>query len=152
MGMTGTRLLAFAAVVIAAVAPWPATTAAGSCASPYLYIGDPQAVRPVPVTTFDVTVQGRAFVRGCNDTGTVNVFGCDTSPREVEAPMNDVTLTLRQGSQSWRLGTKNAGTAEQNRLGQISWVVRLPADVAPGRALLVAPQADPLPIRIRPSR
>jgi hypothetical protein len=150
--MTRTRLLALAAVVMAAVAPWPVTPAAGSCARPYLYIGDPQPARPVPVTTSTVTVQGRAFARGCNDTGTVNVFGCDTSRREVEEPMTEVTLTVQQGSRSWWLGTENAGTAEENRLGQITWTVRLPADVAPGRALLVAPQADPLPIRIRPSR
>ncbi len=150
MGLRGTRLLAQAVVGAAVLAPWPVTTAAASCASPFLYIGDPQAHRPVAVTASRLTVQGRAFARGCNDTGGADVFGCDNTPREVEAPMTGVTLRLQQDGRSWSLGTRDAGTAEEERLGQVTWRVRLPADVAPGRALLVARGAEPLPIRISP--
>jgi hypothetical protein len=149
--MRSKRLPVFAGVMLA-LAALPITTATGQCVGPYLYIEDPHASRPVSIAATTVTVEGRAFVRGCTD-GTANgnqrALGCTApEPEPVDVPEKDVTLTLEQGGRSWMLGTEDAGTLAQDRLGHVTWTVRLPTEVEPGRARLIAPDADPLPIRI----
>ena len=63
--------------------------------------------------------------------------------------MQDVALELRQDGRSWRLGTADAGTAEEQRLGYVTWTVELPEGVQPGRARLVADTAQPVDVRVR---
>ncbi len=119
------------------LAPVAAPSASAACVGPYLLVGDVQH-RPSIRAGASLTVEGRAFVRGCDDTGSVNMFGCRSSQGEVETPMSNVVLSLRQGDERWRLGTENAGSAADNRLGHVTWQVAVPAEVETGRALLVA--------------
>ena len=85
-----------------------------------------------------MTVEGRAFSRGCNDTGSENAFGCQTSETEPETPMEDVVLLLRQGGQEWELGTEDAGSAAEKQQGHITWQAQVPAELERGRAVLIA--------------
>lgn len=148
-GMRSKRLPVYAGVMLA-VAALPITTATGQCVGPYLHLEDPHASHPVSITATTVTVEGRAFARGCtDDTANQRTLGCTApEPEPVDVPEKDVTLTLEQDGRSWMLGTEDAGTSAQDRLGHITWTVRLPTEVEPGRARLIAPNADPLPIRI----
>ncbi len=73
-------------------------------------------------------------------------WGCSTPDEgETSAPMQDVTLVIRQGSRDWELASEDAGTAADNKLGHISWDVTMPAGLEPGRAVLVADSAQ-LPV------
>ena len=123
--------------------------AAGSCASPWLSIGEASA-SPEVSPSQELTVRGRAFAEGCHDTGGStdrSTIGSCSPPRSSEEGMKDVTLVLRQGSREWELGTQDAGAAADGKLGHITWNVSIPADVRPGRAVLVADYAR-LPLRI----
>lgn len=139
-----------------ACAPAVALPASASCAGPYLTVGEVQQ-NPTIRAGESLPVEGRAFVRGCDDTGSVNMFGCRSSVGEEETPMEDVGLFLRQGGQRWALGVEDAGSAADNRLGHITWQVRVPATVAPGPAVLVAdvrprgrnPMDTRLPVEVR---
>ena len=97
------------------------------------------------------TVEGSHFVDGCRDTMTCSgVGGCQscTYDEPPEVPMQDVALELRQDGRSWRLGTADAGTAGEQRLGQVTWTVELPDGVRPGRARLLAETAQPVKVRV----
>ena len=145
--MPVTRVLVLAVGLgIAAVLPSPHGTAAAGCAGPYLELD--QSSRALPAGS-PVTVEGQGFFVGCNDTGGGDVWGCWQAPEEVERPMRDVELVLRQDGRRWVLATADAGTDEGNRLGQIRWEVQLPADARPGAAVLDTRQSQPLRIRIR---
>lgn len=120
-----------------ACAPVVVLPASASCAGPYLMVGEVQQ-DPTIHAAESLRVDGRAFVRGCDDTGSVNMFGCRSSVGEAETPMEKVWLFLRQGDQRWVLGVGDARSAADNRLGHITWRVRVPADVAAGPAVLVA--------------
>jgi hypothetical protein len=148
------RWLLCAGMLALAFVPLPTGAASASCAAPYLAVGHRQEhphVRPGA----GLTVVGRAFVRGCDDTGAVSEgsFGChSTEHRTPSTPMRDVVLLLRQGDRAWRLGTEDAGSAADNTLGRVTWRVRVPAGVAAGRAVLVADVSprgpDPLDARL----
>jgi hypothetical protein len=128
----------WAAVLLTLLAlPVPTTPATASCVGPYVFVGRVEkstVINPAAA----LRVSGRAFVRGCDDTGSSSIFGCRSSQGERETPMQDVVLLLKQGDQRWRLGSGDAGSAEQNQLGHITWHVQVPAEVRSGRATLVA--------------
>jgi hypothetical protein len=125
-------------LVLTAAAVMPIGGANGSCAGPQLRVGMGGEGPPTVRIGSIVTVQGEHFVHGCNDTGGGSVLGCSTDEGEIEAPMEDVTLTIRQGRQKWDLGTRDAGAAADNKLGQVAWEVTIPESLRPGPAILVA--------------
>lgn len=129
-----------------AVAPFPKTPAAASCAGPYLKDAD----RIVLARGATATIEGRSFVDGCQDSMSCSV-GCDSCEYDdpPPTPMEDVGLQLVQRGRTWDLGAADAGTAEGNRLGWVTWTFDLPADAKPGPAKLVPEQAEPVRIRIR---
>ena len=132
--------LLYLALLALALTPVRLGSAVASCAAPSLVVEGTRG-RPVIDQAMDLTVDGRAFVHGCDDTGavTVNAFGCESSEqRERTTPMRNVRLLLQQGDERWVLGAEDAGSAADSRLGHISWRVRVPADVEAGPAALVA--------------
>ena len=76
--------------------PFPELGAAASCAAPYFKSEDESVLQRGTTAT----VEGRAFVAGCQDTGScMEQFGCshcDDGPEET--PLTDVRLTLVQGN------------------------------------------------------
>jgi len=127
------------ALLLAPLLVLPAGGATASCAGPQLTV-------PEGPLSSGTVAEGRFFVDGCNDQGGGSVLGCTTEEPEVETPMEDVELVLVQGGQEWVLGVEDADTAEEGRLGQLSWQVALPPDVRPGRARLIA---DGARLRVR---
>ena len=69
------------------------------------------------------TVTGRAFIRGCDDTG----------QSEPEIAMRDIGLDLVQGDRAWPLGF-----ADADARGRVTWTVQMPDDVRPGTARLTS--------------
>lgn len=124
-----------------AVAPLPSTPAVASCAAPYLDLPrDPTLSRGT-----SATVEGRAFVDGCRDTMSCSeTLGCGSCEYDAppERPLRDLTLELVRGTRTWPLGTADAGTEEDGRLGEVSWEFVLPADLPPGPAVLRVDGAD----------
>jgi len=140
-------LLLGSALLAVAVLPLPTTPAAAQCAAPYLEDAD----HLVLVRGIAATIEGRAFVSGCNDsigcrTGTLGCQSC-TDPPPVE-PLEDVELTLVQGGRTWHLGSADAGSAEDDRLGWVTWTFDVPTSAKPGRARLVAGYAAPERVQI----
>ena len=143
-------------IAVAAVAvPIPlGNSASASCAGPYLSLAKGAAhIHLAPGSA--VTVTGRAFVRGCDDTGGASEsgFGCGSAePRTQMKPMKRVALVLKQGHRQWRLEVENAENAAHDRIGYVTWNVVLPARLALGRAVLIADVlrrgADPLDARL----
>ena len=155
--------IALALGVLVVAGPLPGDGAAASCSAPYLRVvggpGSPDS-QDTPGGIFDsvatvvagstVSVEGRAFAVGCNDGGSSTAWGCETSEPEVERPMKNVELRIRQGAEERVVGAAtDAGTATQDRLGQLVWTVRVPGDLKPGPAMLVADGSDPLKITVR---
>lgn len=142
-----------------AVVPYPDSPAAASCAAPSLAIdGKETEQRRIPlVPGEEVTVTGRGFSTGCDDTGEQSVIpGCsgdDESDEEPVEPMQDVELVVLQGRQDpeqTSLAVADAGTAEENELGQVTWTFVVPDTLAPGPAVLKTVGSEPLPVRIVP--
>lgn len=132
-----------------APAPVPQPPASASCAAPYLVDVEDLVLQRGTA----VTIEGEAFVDGCQDLGSCQVgVGCDDdscSYGPEPEPMEDVTLRLVQDGREWELGTVDAGADGTELDGRVSWEVEVPAGVAPGRARLVADSAAPVPVRIR---
>jgi hypothetical protein len=146
--LAGTVLLV--AGLAATLAPFPQQPASASCAGPTLSVvgaDDP----PVVLPGAEVTVEGRFFVDGCDDTGGSNIFGCE-EPSEAVNPMHDVELVIKQRGREWVLGSEDAGSASANQLGEISWTAVIPSGVRPGAARLVASSSETTRIRIRVGR
>lgn len=129
-----------------AIAPFPQPPASASCPAPYLE----DAGQLVLHRGLTITVEGRAFVKGCRDSMSCEV-GCGScdydSPPEV--PMEDVAIQLVQGDRTWELERADAGTAEENRLGHLTWTFTVPDDLRRGPARLLVEHAEPEHIRIR---
>ncbi len=146
-------------LLAAAVAPFPGAPASASCVGPQLATAGQRAipsearpgqrapaVRPASV----VSVDGRFFVDGCDDTGgQTSVLGCDrqAGPEDQVAPMKDVELVLRQGGREWSLGT-----ADADAHGRITWDVRIPVDLRSGRAILLAATSRTAVVVVGPRR
>lgn len=119
--------------------PAPAPDAAASCVGPSLDLG------PGPWRTGQPrTVTGEAFVVGCDDAFSCPGLGCgDCESLDPATPMTEVRLLLRQQGRTVPLGT-----ADADETGLVTWRVELPGSVRPGRARLVAGDAEPVPIRV----
>jgi hypothetical protein len=63
--------------------------------------------------------------------------------------MQRVTLRLVQGDHSWDLASVDAGSADADHLGWVSWTFDLPAGVVPGPAELAPDNAQAVRITIR---
>lgn len=139
-GRGGARL-GLLAVALVALSVVPSGGASGSCAGPEL--SAPALVDRPPQLMIggETTVTGTSFVDGCDDGGGADVLGCSRDEGETVTPLRDVTLILRQQGRTWELGTADAGTAQEGRLGQVSWTIRVPMDLAAGPAVLVAGRA-----------
>jgi hypothetical protein len=98
-----------------------------------------------------VSVDGRGFVDGCQDsTSCSGAGGCSRCSEDPPPqPLRDVALELQQGGRTWHLGTADAGAADEQRLGQVTWTFAVPDGVHPGRARLAADGAMPVPVRVR---
>ena len=123
--------------------------ARGSCVGPTIAVGtdlDP-AAPPADGGTVragqPVTVTGRWFHSGCEDTG--GTTGCGEPPPDPEAPLLAVELVLRQGGQSWRLDRRDA--APRSEQYAVRWSGTIPPQVRPGPAELTAAGAT-LPVTV----
>ena len=140
--------LLMAGLLAVVVAPIPHGPASASCAGPSLE----DAERLVLRRGTSATVEGRFFVDGCRDTMTcTGVGGCqrceyDEPPEE---PQQDIRLQLRQQGRTWLLDSADAGTAEDDRLGWVTWSFDVPAGVRSGQAKLVADGVQPVDIRVK---
>lgn len=134
--------VAMAAAVFSATCPWPAGEAAAGCVAPYLEGSAIGAEPPVLRLGSTVTIEGDAFVEGCNDTG--STWGCSA---ESESPMKDVVLRIQQGGSEWELGSADASDGEGR--GHVEWTVALPEGLTKGRATLKADSSEPLRVRVR---
>lgn len=128
---------------------WAPDRAAASCVGPQVAVavgaGTPSVVSesaaPVEVRPGDrLRVTGEWFHTGCEDTQP----GCSGPPAsDREAPMQDVRLSLEQGTWTRQLGVVSAGSRAQRYA--VSYDVTVPATVAPGAATLrVGPVGVPL--------
>jgi len=141
-------LILVTAMLGAAVSPFPQTPASASCAAPYLEVSR-QLVLERGAT---LTIEGRAFVDGCQDVmGCSTGWGCDSCKYDdpPPTPIVDVGLRLVQRGRSWTLGEADAQTAETNDMGRVTWTFEVPAAAKPGPAQLLADQAEPVRIKIR---
>ena len=144
-------LILLAVLLGLAVAPYPSSPAAASCAGPTLKnVQDLVLARGA-----SSTVEGRSFADGCQDSMSCSaVPGCGSCEYDdpPPTPLQDVELRLRQRGVTWSLGTADAGTAEDKRLGWVTWTFDLPPGVEPGRARLIADHAEPVTVRIAGGR
>lgn len=142
------RLLPMTLLLGLAAAPFPQQAASASCAAPYLQDTPRSAERGE-----SVTIQGRAFVDGCQDSMgcSTGAFGCQscTYDEPPEVPLEDVELWLVQGERRWMVDVSDAGTASDNQLGHVSWTFDVPRHAEPGPARLRTQRAQPERITIR---
>lgn len=110
-----------------------------SCAAPQVLLPGSQAnTRPIVHPGEEVTVAGRYFLDGCNDTDP----SLHPAPRPVAAH-----LVLRHGTHTARLGTIRT----HGELGSFRTTVLIPGDFPTGPATLVSedPPSSPLKLTIR---
>ncbi len=139
------RALVLGACVSLLVVPWSSSHAARTCEQPTLVIeGAPGGVVALRRGQ-EITVTGRNFV-DCGGGGGGPFPGCGRAEPPAEpAPLTGVELELVGGRVTRRevtLGVADAGTAAQDRLGEISWTVQIPERQAQGPALLQAEGAS----------
>jgi hypothetical protein len=142
------RYLVFVAILLGLGSlPFPQLEAAASCVAAYLKVSDESVLQRGTTAS----VEGRAFVNGCRDTGTcTEQFGCSHCDYGAEVqPLNDVPLTLVQGERRWQLAEADAGKSSHNRLGWVTWTFSVPDDARPGRARLVTPQSQAVRVTLR---
>jgi hypothetical protein len=127
-------------VMLASISFAPMSEASGTCSAPILALDVPRKDRPGVAAGEGTVVSGSSFVWGC---------AADAGQRgtDAEAPMEQVTLLLRQGDKEWTLGVEDAGAVPDETFGAITWRVAIPREVRPGLALLVADSAE-LPINV----
>jgi len=118
--------------------PTTVPTADASCVGPYLTLDESGGMPEPPVVVqraATLRVHGRAFVTGCNDTGTTTgVLACQhTEMADEERPIEDIRLTLRQHGRTWELGTEDSAQD-----GEVDWSAAMPDGVRRGPARLVA--------------
>jgi hypothetical protein len=149
-------MVLLAALAGLAVVPYPSSPASASCVAPWLsFDGEyPAADARVPlVRGEEVTVVGRGFREGCNDTGSSSgVFGCSGEDMgEEETPLQDVELFLVQQRPTLlqvSVGVEDAGTADEGRLGWVTWTFTVPETMRLGGARFSSEGAENLEVRI----
>ncbi len=134
--------VAVATAVFFATCPWPAGDATAGCVAPYLEDSATGAEPPVLRLGSKVTIEGDAFVDGCNDTG--STWACSAEP---VIPMEDVVLRIHQRGSEWELGSADASDGETR--GHVQWTVVLPEGLTPGRATLKTDSSEPLRVEVR---
>jgi hypothetical protein len=135
-----------------ALAPLPSTPAVAGCAARELSVAGDLGSRQSPVVLVrgeEVTVDGRRFIDGCDDTGGGDAFGCSTDEPEPEIPVEDARLELLE-SAAGEHGLV-LGEADADHAGRVSWTVTIPVDAPLGRGVLVAAFSDGLHVVVRPS-
>lgn len=140
------RSLLVMLMCLAGLSMLPGSTSSASCAAPSLALAGSDQPRPAVRRGAEVTVTGRDFIDGCDDTGGGSVFGCAEEDAEVEEPMTDLDLVLRHGRPRQVVVL---ATADADSSGAVTWTFVVPLDAAPGPAVLRADTAQPLPVRIR---
>lgn len=96
-------------------------------------------------------LEGRAFVEGCRDSmGCSTGLGCDACRYEdpPEVPLRDVSLRLVQADRTWDLAVADAGMAENNQLGWVTWTFEVPVGANPGPAKLVPEHGEGVRVEI----
>ena len=133
-----------------AVAPFPSSPAAASCVAPQLSVaGDLSSCQePIELRRGDeVTVDGRYFHDGCDDSGGGDSFGCSSDEPELEPPLQDVELEFFEKAASTD-GTV-LGAADADDESRTSWTFVVPADAPLGRGVLRAAFSDVLFVVVR---
>ncbi|MBZ5737627.1 hypothetical protein [Nocardioides mangrovi] len=127
-----------------AAAPFPSSPAAAGCAGPQVVVPGVDVARDRPVLTrgSEVTVRGRYFLDGCDDTGGSSAtLGCTTDDEgETVQPSRDVEL---------RLNGELVGTADADEDGRITWTFTVPVDLPVGPATMDSYSGDEIRVRIR---
>lgn len=134
-------------VALAGPTGWADPAVAG-CVAPTLRVAGSswdRTTRPELVAGSPVVVEGRDLRDSCNDYGTTTVspLGCEEHVADPPGPATDVVLRVEQRGRSWLLGRADADASFD-----ATWDVRLPADLRPGRARLVADGSEPLRLRV----
>jgi len=122
-----------------AVAPYPSSPAAGGCVSPQLSIAGKLSSRQSPVELRrgdEVTVDGRFFHDGCDDTGGGDAFGCSTDEPEPEPPQQDVELVLLEKPADPEGVSLSVADADEE--ANATWTFTVPTDAPLGRGILRA--------------
>ena len=119
-------------VLLAAISLAPTSDASGTCSGPVLAVETPRKRPSTLRVGAEEVVGGFSFIDGC----------ADGRGDDEEYPMRKVALSLRQGTKVWDLGVEDAGSVVDDGLGRITWQVSIPTGVRPGRALLVAGEAE----------
>jgi hypothetical protein len=132
-----------------AVLPYPAGPASASCAAPYLEVSEQTTLERGEAAT----IEGRAFTGGgCQDSmSCTSSFGCDSCTYDdpPAVPMEDVALRLVQDGRTWDLAVADAGSADDNELGWVTWTFEVPAEADRGPARLLPDNAQSVRIRLR---
>ena len=139
-------------VAMLVLAPLPSSPAAGSCAAPQLSVGGDFGGRDSPVTLHrgeELTVDGRYFVDGCDDTGGGDAFGCSEDEPEPAVPLEDAQLELLDSARS--TSGLALGVADADDHGRIAWTVTVPADAPLGRGVLRVTRSGDLYVVVQPS-
>ncbi|WP_030485197.1 hypothetical protein [Nocardioides aequoreus] len=139
-------MLIIALVVLTAV-PLSQLPAAASCPTPYIKSSSKLVLERGAATT----LEGRAFVEGCRDSmGCSTGLGCDACrwQEPPEVPLRDVSLRLVQADRTWDLAVADAGMAENNQLGWVTWTFEVPVGAIPGPAKLVPEHGEGVRVEI----
>ena len=133
-----------AAAAFAVTVPAPGEEAAASCVGPVVVVAGSPERHPTVAVGSQLTVRGRFFLDGCDDTGGGSALGCSSPPPEPVTPMKAIDLRLRQHGREWLVGTADADA----RLGEVAWSAPAPRGLRPGRATLVADGATTVRVRV----
>lgn len=153
--MRRSRIVVFALVGLTLVPAWDRASA--SCAAPSLEVVGQQGVSAVVLRPGEeITVRGRHFLDGCNDTGPgesdMGCSGSDEAANDRVPSMEDVELFIQHGStkvSQIKVGQADAGTADTDRYGRIEWTFRVPMQLPSGPAVIMASSSEPLDVTIR---
>ena len=137
------RAAALAALIVVLPLAALVSPAAASCAAPQLLLAKDQRVLEVGQR---LTVRGRYFVDGCNDTPSIGGGAQEPPPGS-----SDVPLRLRQDGRTYLLGYADAGGPDDSGYGRLRWDVTVPAGLLEGPARLTAPRASRLGVTVRSS-
>ena len=139
------RLLPITLLLGLAIVPLPQQSASASCAAPYLSKAPRHVERGERVTA-----EGRAYAEGCpGGESCTTTLGCEScEPDPPPNPIRRVELWMTQGKNSWLLDVDEAGSAEDDQLGRVTWDFTVPRDAEPGPAILRPARSDPVRIFI----